>query len=109
MTQDEIWRPETKSSVISQKNAALRKECLISSSTDSEKDLEKQDLEDLDEYGAARAVPSSSIREVYDPNLVQWDGINDPENPKNWKRSKKWTAIGLGKHSFTSQYHKSEC
>lgn len=25
-----------------------------------------------------------------DPNLVEWDGPNDPENPKNWPTSKKW-------------------
>lgn len=25
-----------------------------------------------------------------DPNLVTWDGPNDPENPKNWTDGKKW-------------------
>ncbi|TGJ85088.1 hypothetical protein E0Z10_g3701 [Xylaria hypoxylon] len=28
-----------------------------------------------------------------DPNLVTWTGPDDPENPKNWKFSKKWAAI----------------
>ncbi|CAK7202400.1 hypothetical protein SEUCBS139899_005123 [Sporothrix eucalyptigena] len=28
-----------------------------------------------------------------DPNLVKWNGPDDPENPKNWKISKKWAAV----------------
>ncbi|KAI1173878.1 major facilitator superfamily domain-containing protein [Nemania sp. FL0916] len=28
-----------------------------------------------------------------DPNLVTWTGPDDPENPKNWKFSKKWAAV----------------
>ncbi|KAB8345950.1 hypothetical protein FH972_023002 [Carpinus fangiana] len=27
-----------------------------------------------------------------DPNLVSWDGPDDPENPKNWPMRRKWTA-----------------
>ena len=25
-----------------------------------------------------------------DPNLVQWDGPNDPQNPQNWPARRKW-------------------
>jgi hypothetical protein len=28
-----------------------------------------------------------------DPNLVTWTGPDDPNNPKNWKFSKKWAAV----------------
>ncbi|KAH6607853.1 mfs multidrug transporter [Trichoderma cornu-damae] len=28
-----------------------------------------------------------------DPNLVQWNGPDDPENPKNWLNSRKWAAV----------------
>ena len=31
--------------------------------------------------------------EAVDPNLVKWDGPDDPMNPKNWKISKKWAAV----------------
>ncbi|CAK7231496.1 hypothetical protein SBRCBS47491_007949 [Sporothrix bragantina] len=31
--------------------------------------------------------------EEADPNLVKWEGPDDPENPKNWKISKKWAAV----------------
>ncbi|KAL1866428.1 hypothetical protein VTK73DRAFT_4733 [Phialemonium thermophilum] len=30
-----------------------------------------------------------------DPNIVFWDGPNDPHNPKNWPDSKKWLNIGV--------------
>lgn len=28
-----------------------------------------------------------------DPNLVKWNGPDDPENPKNWLHSRKWAAV----------------
>lgn len=30
-----------------------------------------------------------------DPNIVDWDGSDDPENPKNWKRSKVIVILTL--------------
>ncbi|KAF2015544.1 MFS general substrate transporter [Aaosphaeria arxii CBS 175.79] len=33
--------------------------------------------------------------EAGDPNLVDWDGPDDPENPMNFSRSKKWTITML--------------
>lgn len=30
-----------------------------------------------------------------DPNIVDWDGPDDPANPMNWPASKKLIAIGL--------------
>jgi hypothetical protein len=38
---------------------------------------------------AAAAVPDK------DPNLVEWDGPDDPENPQNFTRAKKWTITML--------------
>ncbi|KAK9236904.1 major facilitator superfamily domain-containing protein [Lipomyces kononenkoae] len=36
-----------------------------------------------------------------DPELVTWDGPEDPENPRNWVRSKKWRAtIAMAAYSF---------
>ncbi|KAI0378106.1 MFS general substrate transporter [Hypomontagnella monticulosa] len=37
---------------------------------------------------AAAVTPDPS-----DPNLVTWEGPEDPENPKNWAFSKKWAAV----------------
>ncbi|KAM0277100.1 hypothetical protein ACHAO9_012642, partial [Fusarium lateritium] len=33
--------------------------------------------------------------DVVDPNIVGWDGLNDPENPMNWPTSQKCINIGL--------------
>lgn len=29
-------------------------------------------------------------QEELDPNLVSWDGPDDPENPQNWTNARKW-------------------
>lgn len=31
-----------------------------------------------------------------DPNLVTWDGPDDPNNPKTWPFKKKWAAVLVG-------------
>jgi len=41
-----------------------------------------------------------STRSVKDPNLVTWDGRDDPANPKNWTKKQKWAAT-LVVSSFT--------
>ncbi|KAK4162828.1 major facilitator superfamily domain-containing protein [Cladorrhinum sp. PSN259] len=33
--------------------------------------------------------------EQRDPNVVDWDGPNDPENPQNWPMSKKWGNVAV--------------
>ncbi|KAK3673696.1 hypothetical protein LTR78_006249 [Recurvomyces mirabilis] len=43
-----------------------------------------------------------------DPNLVLWDGPNDPGNPMNWSRGKKWmTTFVLGFVTFTVTFASS--
>jgi hypothetical protein len=32
---------------------------------------------------------------VPDPNIVDWDGPEDPENPRNWSKAKKMLNISL--------------
>ena len=29
------------------------------------------------------------------PNIVTWDGKDDPSNPKNWPRRRKWYATAV--------------
>lgn len=29
------------------------------------------------------------------PNLVTWDGPDDPENPLNWTSAKRWTTVAV--------------
>ena len=57
----------------------------------TEKDLEKGDAE-----GEKKKQESAK-----DPNLIVWDGPNDPENPMNWPASKKWiVTIAFGVMTF---------
>lgn len=35
--------------------------------------------------------------EPKDPNLVTWDGPDDPQNPKAWHNKRKWAAVICGK------------
>lgn len=35
---------------------------------------------------------SAVIDTEHDPNIVDWDGEHDPENPLNWTAKKKWYA-----------------
>ncbi|KAI9709156.1 MAG: hypothetical protein M1828_002547 [Chrysothrix sp. TS-e1954] len=36
---------------------------------------------------------SSRSKQEADPNLVTWDGPDDPDNPKNWSSKRKWAAV----------------
>lgn len=39
--------------------------------------------------------------ETQDPNIVDWDGPDDPANPLNWPAKKKWSIIAaLGAVTF---------
>ncbi|KAF3024751.1 hypothetical protein E8E14_005080 [Neopestalotiopsis sp. 37M] len=41
-------------------------------------------------------LPSTDEKwETCDPNVVGWDGPNDPENPLNWTSKKKWLNIAV--------------
>ena len=45
--------------------------------------------------------PSSSSKEPFDaastedPNIVSWEGDNDPKDPRNWTSTQKWTMVGI--------------
>ncbi|KAF2658464.1 MFS general substrate transporter [Lophiostoma macrostomum CBS 122681] len=56
----------------------------------SARDVEKGAL---NENGAAQAEPEEP--KAADPNIVDWDGPDDPENPMNWSSRKKATAIAI--------------
>ena len=35
------------------------------------------------------------VKDIKDPNLVDWDGPDDPENPMNWPRSSRMLHVVL--------------
>jgi hypothetical protein len=73
-------------------------------SRDSERDTEKELPVDM-EKGLGASGPDSEAgkeltegaeaEEAEDPNVIFWDGPNDPENPQNWTRNKKLFNIGI--------------
>jgi hypothetical protein len=56
-----------------------------------------EDQRDI-EAGLNSEKPRStrSNRSAIDPNLVTWNGPDDPENPKNWTFKHKWAATLIG-------------
>jgi len=46
------------------------------------------------EDATATAEKREEVEET-DPNIVDWDGPDDPENPKNWTDKKKWTNVAV--------------
>ncbi|KUJ13317.1 MFS general substrate transporter [Mollisia scopiformis] len=67
------------------------------STLSSDKDLEKGD----EQGTAAPPLHQHASHKQRDPNLIEWDGPNDPENPMNWTVKKKWiTTIALGFMTF---------
>ncbi len=49
----------------------------------------RDETEDL----PTKSSRSPSLVHGKDPNLVQWDGPDDPENPQNWSARRKWLMI----------------
>lgn len=57
---------------------------------------EQNDLPKDIEGGADRDTQNESAsQEARDPNLVEWDGPNDPENPLNWPSFKRTGHVVL--------------
>lgn len=56
--------------------------------------IDKEDVEKQDTFDREDQV-ASKTRSSHDPNVVDWDGPDDPENPMNWPASKKIANIGL--------------
>ncbi|KAH7132479.1 major facilitator superfamily domain-containing protein [Dendryphion nanum] len=38
---------------------------------------------------------TAPVTEPIDPNIVDWDGPDDPQNPQNWTEGRKWGLIAV--------------
>ncbi|KAF9878653.1 major facilitator superfamily transporter [Colletotrichum karsti] len=75
-----------------------------SSSAPRDVDMEKGLSPNASDLEGATIRPDSSPetsenrdeapKEDQDPNIVDWDGPDDPENPQNWPMQRKWLNIG---------------
>ncbi|KAN0112715.1 MFS general substrate transporter [Hyaloscypha variabilis] len=71
-------------------------EVLEGSGEDS--DVEKGNVEGGNERAEQLKRKESKQK---DPNLIEWDGPEDPENPMNWPTNKKWiVTLALGMMTF---------
>ena len=63
-----------------------------------EEEIEETESDPKDEKDIEKAVPSvakkksSKSLKQQDPNIVTWDGPDDPQNPKNWPMKRRWAA-----------------
>jgi len=74
------------------------------SSTDESINTEK----DIEKIAEARAVKVSLPQQNKDPNLVQWDGPDDKENPMNWPTWRKWaTSLSMAWMTFVITFASS--
>jgi hypothetical protein len=61
-----------------------------------EKDIPAAMEKDLEKGADAESTASTDQpEEATDPNIVDFDGPDDTDNPMNWKQSKKWGMISL--------------
>ena len=59
--------------------------------TDVPDEASSNDSRDIEKGERDAQKPNEVMRQTEpDENLVGWDGPNDPENPMNWDRSKKY-------------------
>ncbi|KAF2643088.1 major facilitator superfamily transporter [Massarina eburnea CBS 473.64] len=74
----------------------------VSGESDSSKASEERTVKEvrggiLDERDIPAHPPDlekkKSSPSIKDPNLVAWDGPDDPHNPKNWSIKRKWSAV----------------
>jgi hypothetical protein len=68
----------------------LEKAKAESADLDLEKDVEKNDSESI---SSEEELSDEGQSEPEDPNVVWWDGPDDPENPMNWGFYKKWGTV----------------
>jgi hypothetical protein len=45
--------------------------------------------------GAGQEDSANENKDGPDPNIVTWDGPDDPLNPMNWTMRKKWSNIAV--------------
>ena len=50
---------------------------------------------DLEKSVLASSIRGTAVREDRDNNVIDWDGLDDPQKPINWPARKKWTNIIL--------------
>ncbi|PSN68463.1 rade putative MSF transporter [Corynespora cassiicola Philippines] len=50
---------------------------------------------DVEKAQIGATAPANQELKGAEPELVDWDGPDDPENPQNWPARKKWLNVGV--------------
>lgn len=75
-------------------NDGTLKEAMVADAHEGHQDLEKNSADASTILTDDKSNGGDDEPEK-DPNMVDWDGPDDPTNPMNWTTKKKWTIIGL--------------
>jgi len=71
--------------------------CDDPSLNNSDEDLESAHLSQKDRADngekLGEELQDRGSRQLEDPEVVDWDGPDDPSNPMNWSSKKKWANI----------------
>jgi len=71
----------------------------VEGQSNDNRDVEKQD---------PKGEKSGEGEDEKDPNVVDWDGPDDPANPMNWSPFRKWTiAVCMGLMTFVVTFASS--
>ena len=67
---------------------------------DSDVALDKELGKEVTGPESSPSISEKDLREskaerTPDPNIVDWDGDDDPQNPLNWPSAKKWRNIAV--------------
>ena len=67
--------------------------------------LPSSDLDKASSDPEKAMPPQDAPQPPADPNLVGWDGPDDPENPMNWNKNIRWMyTVLLGKLQMDGEY-----
>jgi hypothetical protein len=64
----------------------------------TESELETMPQKEVRQTDLESGTDTATLKEEQDdrdPDVVDWDGPNDPANPMNWPDSKKWFNIAI--------------
>ena len=82
------------------------------STPEPEKDIMANGLDrDVEKQSKEASLPQKDVKlndQTPDPNIVEFDGPHDPDNPKNWKASRKMgITASMGSMTFVVTFSSS--
>lgn len=94
----QLKRTQTKATIINTLEERAAQEYQYTQEPDIESVAAKSNkarsiYDQVDREEALPTLNDGTEFQKIDPELVTWDGDDDPQNPKNWSNRKKWTSV----------------